>query len=232
MEKSLVKISIVIPTYNEEKIIGSTLTHLAKYLPGAEIIVVDGGSQDRTKQIVSDQFPAIKLIEMDGKGRGLQMNKGASSAKGELLFFLHADTFPPTDAHRRISDLFDKKEVVAASFFLKFDLRSWPYLIMSQLSKWNTTLATYGDQGLIVRKAVFEEIGGFHPFPIFEDVEIQRRLRKKGRFVKINRAVTTSARRFEKKGIFRQLLLNTGLILAWKVGLSVNKLSRFYTYNK
>jgi rSAM/selenodomain-associated transferase 2 len=232
MKKAPAKISIIIPTYNEERYIGKTIEHLQKHFPEEELIVVDGNSEDKTREIIKNRYPEVQLIHLREKGRGKQMNAGVSYSKGHLLFFLHADTFPPPNGRESILQVFKDKKVVAASFYLKFDQNTWPYRILSFFSRWNTSFTTYGDQGLIVRRAVFEQINGFHSFPIFEDIEIQGRLRKIGRFVKINSPVTTSARRFQKKGLLRQLLLNAGLVLSWKMGIPPEKLGKYYTYHQ
>ncbi len=232
MSRKASTISIIIPTYNEEAYIGRTLLHLAKYIPDSEVIVVDGNSEDQTYAIVQNSFPEVLLFKSPKKGRALQMNLGASKAGGDILFFLHADSYPPVDAVQQIERVFNSLDVVAASFFIRFNQVGWPYKILSLLSRWNTTFATYGDQGLLIRSRIFKEIGGFRSIPIFEDLEIQGRLRKKGPFVKISRPIITSPRRFKKKGLLRQLCLNTLLIIAWRMGASPFRLSHFYTYHK
>jgi rSAM/selenodomain-associated transferase 2 len=232
MKKNQAKISIIIPTYNEERYIGKTIEYLQKHFPEEELIVVDGNSEDQTREIIKNKYPEVQLLHLLDKGRGTQMNAGVPYSKGHLLFFLHADTLPPANGRESILKVFQDKKVVAASFYLKFDQTTWPYRFLSFLSRWNVSFATYGDQGLIVRREVFGKINGYHSFPIFEDIEIQGRLRKMGRFVKINGPVTTSARRFQKKGLLRQLLLNAGLVLSWKMGIPPEKLGKYYTYHQ
>lgn len=223
-------ISVIIPVYNEAKIIGQTLSHLQKSDGYKEVIVVDGKSTDATRSIILKYHPEVKLIEASKRGRAHQMNKGARIARGKILFFLHADSLPPFHAPSLIRDQLNQAGTIAASFRLRFDDPSWIFHFMAFFSRWNTLLMTYGDQGLVLRKRIFEEIGGYRPIPIFEDLEIQLRLRKRGRFVKIKRPITTSARRFKKRGLFRQLLINTVLVLAWRAGVHPKVLTKYYPY--
>lgn len=232
MEVDQQSVSIIIPTYNEERIIQKTLEHIFQYIQVEEIIVVDGNSADSTRDIIKNNFPMVNLIHNPKKGRALQMNLGASNANGDILFFLHADSFPPIDAMKQIQHIFGLSGVIAASFYIRFDQIGWMYQILSFLSRWNTTFATYGDQGLLIKKSVFEDIKGFRPIPIFEDLEIQTRLRRKGRFVKISRPIITSSRRFRKNGLLKQLMINLFMILAWRIGFSPMFLSRYYTYSR
>ncbi len=225
------KVSIIIPTYNEEATIRCTLRHLNRHFTTSEIIVVDGQSSDQTRKFVRANFPEVTLISSSERGRAIQMNKGAQEATGDLLFFLHADTLPPAGSLLQMQQLFQDERVTGASFRLEFDEKSWPYRLLAYFSRWNTLFTTYGDQGLLVRKSTFDALGGFPEIPIFEDLELQRKLRRAGRFVKIPRPVTTAARRFKERGLLRQLLLNAVLVLAWRMGRSPEKLARFYSYH-
>jgi rSAM/selenodomain-associated transferase 2 len=220
-------ISIIIPTLNEKRMIGRCLRQFDKQ-PGAhEIIVVDGGSRDNTAGIVNT-FPKSKLIRVEESGRGRQMNQGARIAKGDILLFLHADTLLPPGGLRMIEAMMGRQNVVAGSFFLRFDHPDRMLHIFSRLSRINHILFTYGDQGLFLSKATFEKLGGFAEIPLMEDVEIQQRLRKIGRFVKLSHCVVTSPRRFVFHGILRQQLLNTGLVMLYHAGISPFRLNRYY----
>lgn len=220
------KISIVIPCLNERDYLGQTLRHVLNLSGDFEIIVVDGGSTDGTPDIVR-HFSKAKLTT-SAKGRSLQMNHGSKLATGEILLFLHADTLLPENAYTSIIDIFKDREVVAGSFYLKLDENYWIMNNYSKMSKWNYSFLTYGDHGIFVKKTVFESIGGYKPFPFMEDVEIQGRLKKAGKFKKLNSAVLTSARRFRKNGFFKQLTLDLYLIFLFKIGASPVWLKRFY----
>jgi len=220
-------ISVVIPVLNESRTIGSCLFRLQKEIADHEIVVVDGGSQDGTLDIVK-AFPDVRRL-YSPTGRARQMNRGAEAARGHILLFLHADTRLPPGGLCRIETLLrQQKDIAAGSFSLSFDYSS-PFLrLYAQFSRINHILFTYGDQGLFMPKHIFKTIGGFREIPIMEDVEIQKKLRPMGRFVKIRQPVRTSARRFLSHGIIRQQVLNIGLVFLYHTGVSPSRLKRFY----
>ena len=222
-------ISVIIPTLNEEKNIGRCLKKLDEQTGPHEIIVVDGGSQDNTAAIVRS-FPQVKWICVPEAGRGRQMNQGAKGAKGNILLFLHADTSLPPGGLGMIKTAMGKSaNVVAGSFSLSFHHRNSFLCLFSHLSRINHILFTYGDQGLFVSRGTFECLGGYAEIPLMEDVEIQKRLRRNGCFVKIRHPVVTSARRFLSNGIVRQQLLNTALVILYHAGVTPRRLKQFYS---
>lgn len=188
-------LSIVIPTLNEARSVGRMLDAALRVKGAVEVIVVDCGSVDGTVEIVRRR--GVTLITSEC-GRGLQMHAGAYAARGDTLWFLHADTQPsPEGAERIIAALCDP-EVVAGNFDVRFEgmhraarFLTWLYPQLRKLG------LVYGDSAIFVRRDVYEEIGGFRPFPIFEDLDLVRRLRKRGRWVHLSAAVVTSSRRFE-----------------------------------
>ena len=220
-------ISVIIPVLNESKTIGRCLTHLREQIESHEIVVADGGSCDHTPEIV-DAFPGVKLLRCATAGRGAQMNEGAAIAKGEVLLFLHSDSFLPPRGLAMIEVMTAQPAVAGGSFSLQFDSHDPVLKLLARFSRANHILFTYGDQGLFMTRRVFERIGGFEEIPLMEDVEIQKRLRKMGQFVKIHHPVTTSARRFLSKGIIRQQLMNIGLVLLYHAGVSPGRLKRHY----
>ncbi len=219
-------ISVIIPALNEEHYIAQTLSQLQSLRGNFEVIVVDGGSADATMAIVAG-FKDVKLISSP-KGRAVQMNKGAALAKGDILLFLHADTILPHNAYAAVAKHMEKSGNIGGSFYLKMDKEHPLLQFFSWCSKLSFEFLTYGDQGIFVRKTVFHAIGGYNPLPFMEDVEIQKRLRRVGKFKKINAAVTTSARRFEKRGTLKQMFLDVLLVAAYKVGVTPQRLKRFY----
>ncbi len=225
------KISVIIPTLNEEKIIADTLRNLKCLQLSDDIIVVDGNSRDRTIEICR-KFEGVRCLITDTTGRAAQMNKGAQEAKNEFLLFLHADTMLPEGTAKFIQTTFKDPKVVAGSFYLKFDAPHFIYKVLSRLSKLNCTVATFGDQTLFIRRTTFEAIGQYKEISILEDLEIQTRIRKAGSFIKLDHAVITSARRFEKNGLFFQLTLNTLILLAWYLGTPTETLRRWYCYSR
>lgn len=218
-------VSIVIPTLDEAAYIGSLLQSLAQ-CPNLEVIVVDGGSTDGTVGIVG-RFPKCKCIH-SATGRGLQLNCGARAATGEQFIFLHADSQLPDGWLEAIDTTLKQPGVVAGSFPLKFDENHWLLRLFGLISRCNNPLVTYGDQGFFMSRKVFESIGGFRDYPILEDVEIQCRLRRLGRWKKTNSCLTTSARRFAARGILRQQLTNIAIVGLYLAGASPWWLSRFY----
>ncbi len=219
-------ISVIIPALNEEHYISKTLSCITSLAGDFEIIVVDGKSTDATVQIASE-FPEVKVV-VYGKGRANQMNYGASLTKGEILLFLHADTILPSNAYKVIKDHLDDSRIIGGSFFLSLDKKHPVLRFYSWCSKLSLEFFTYGDHAIFVRKPVFIDIGGYKPMIFMEDVEIQKRLRHVGKFKKLNAAVTTSARRFEKMGTIRQLMLDVVLVGAYKIGVPPGTLKTFY----
>lgn len=221
-------VSIIIPTLDEADIIASSLGRLFDHQGDFEVIVVDGGSADSTVDIIQ-QYPQVRLA-ISKKGRGIQMNEGARLASGDVLLFLHADTYLPAAGLEMIRAVMADSQVVGGAFLMNFDSHNLLLRAMSRFTRINHILFTYGDQGLFIRFNTFEDMGGFKSLSLMEDVEIQRRLRRRGTFVKIRHPVTTSARRFIRVGILRQQLVNTILVLLFHLGVSPSVLERYYPY--
>jgi rSAM/selenodomain-associated transferase 2 len=195
-------VSIIIPTLDEAGSIAAMLAALTR-LPGApEVIVVDGGSRDDTCAIA--RACGARVIT-SARGRGTQLHAGACAARGDALWFLHADTLPPAAAIERItSALAQDPQTVGGNFTIRFDgddraarFLTWLYPRLRRLG------LAYGDSGFFVRRAVYEQCGGFQSFPIFEDLDLLRRLWRHGRFVHLDAQVVTSARRFAGRSFIR-----------------------------
>ena len=197
-------ITIVIPILNEEKNIGKLLQYLLDSSNPEnilEIIVVDGGSSDDSKNIVS-KFSQITLLN-SGKGRAKQMNLGAKHAKGSILYFLHADSFPPKNFDQFIIKKI-KKGNNAGCFRMQFNSNHWWLTLASWLTKFNWKVCRGGDQSLFITKNLFEELNGFDEnYIMYEDYVIVNELYKRKDFLVINKKLKTSARLYEKHGIFK-----------------------------
>lgn len=192
-------LSIIIPVLNEEAYISRLLTYLKEYSTELtkEIIVVDGGSSDRT--IALAQAEQIDVIKAD-KGRASQMNAGASYATGKILYFLHVDTFPPSNFEKAIIKAVEA-DSPAGCFQMKFDSSSKFLSFFAWFTRINHRLCRGGDQSLYITKELFQQVGGFDEnYKIYEDTEFITRLYKLDRFEVLPHSVTTSARRYEKVG--------------------------------
>lgn len=199
-------ISVVMPAYNEEKLLPSTFTALFTQTGEFEVIVVDGGSSDRTCEIARG-FPAIRVCSAP-KGRASQMNAGAKKARGEWLLFLHADTALPDGALQRLNDLERDQTVQAGGFMHQFSGDDWRLRFISFLDNFRCARSRiiYGDQALFVRRTLFEELGGFPNQPILEDVAFCERLIKVTSPLLLYPPAVTDARKFIKMGIWRSFV--------------------------
>ena len=225
-DTDLSRVSVIIPALNEAAHIAATLENARKCSPH-EIIVVDGGSADETCAVA--QRSGATVIHSK-PGRAWQMNAGAARATGNVLLFLHADTVLPENWTRVVKDTLGKPGVVAGSFGFrvaeKFPGR-W-------LVEWTTNLRSrwfqnpYGDQTQFLRRALFEELGGFADLPIMEDYELNQRLRRRGRVATSAATAITSGRRWKKLGVIQTTLINKMLITGFHLGVCPHKLARFY----
>ncbi len=196
-------ISVIIPAYNEEKALPATLRALLAQHGDFETIVVDGGSRDRTIENAS-LFSAVQVIGAS-KGRAVQMNAGAKLATGEWLLFLHADTVLPPGAIQRLLDLELDVAVQAGGFMHQFSGDDWRLKVISFLDNFRCVRSRiiYGDQALFIRRALFEQLGGFPNQPILEDVAFCERLIKVTTPLVLSPPVVTDARKFLKMGVWR-----------------------------
>jgi len=218
-------ISIIIPVYNEEAAIDRVL-HSLPFGDGIEVIVVDGQSDDRTRDVVR-KYP-VKVVESP-RGRALQMNAGASAAKGEVFLFLHADcmvTKEGLDALQR----YVSHNFVGGCFTHKIDSRKWIYRWIETSGHLRAEFLRifYGDQAIFVRRDIFEHIGGFDPVPLFEDVVFSKKLCRLGKTIVLDYPATVLPRRWEKKGIVRTTILNWFLTTGFILGISTDRLAKLY----
>lgn len=222
------RLSIVVPALNEGANLGRTLGALVAGEPGAEIIVVDGGSEDDSAAVVA-RTPAVRFLP-SGRGRARQMNAGARVAKGDVLLFLHADTLPPPGAGAAILEALADPAVVGGRFDVRLDSRRPLLALVAFMMNGRSRLTgiATGDQGIFVRRAVFEALGGYADIPLMEDVEFTRRLKRRGRVVPLRLRVTTSARKWEREGILRTIGLMWTLRLLYALGVAPGRLHRWY----
>lgn len=223
------RISVVIPTLDEEARIAGLLSDLIASPGLDEILVADGGSRDRTLALVRS-FPAVRLVQARA-GRAGQMNAAAATATGDILLFLHADVRLPMDAARRVREALARPDVVAGAF------RTWhvcdnrpsrlaPLLHLADLRSRYSRLP-YGDQALFVRADAFRRVGGFPDQPLMEDLELSRLLRRVGRIVIVPASVRVSGRRFLRRPFYYTALVNV-LPLLVRMGVPPRTLVGLY----
>lgn len=219
------KISIIIPVLDEERRIGERLAELRGF---EDVIVVDGGSRDRTVEIART-FPGVRVASA-ARGRALQMNHGAWRARGDVLLFLHADVSLPPDAALHVERTLADERTVAGAF------RTWHVADDGRSAPWWLHLADlrsrysglpYGDQALFVRREAFWKAGGFPEQPLMEDLELSRRLRRLGRISIANAGVRVSGRRFLAHPLRHALLVNCFPML-YRFGVAPARLARLY----
>jgi rSAM/selenodomain-associated transferase 2 len=224
-------LSIIMPVLDEAANISEALRRLAPlHAQGAEIIVVDGGSSDETAVLAR---PLADRVLIAQRGRALQMNAGAAAATCDVLLFLHADTQLPDDAGRTILDRLAPSGRAWGRFDVRFEdsgllLRMIGFL-MNARSRF-TGIVT-GDQAMFVARAAFEGVGGFPDIPLMEDVAISVRLKRVSRPLCLRGPVMTSARRWQKHGVLRTILLMWKLRFAYFFGADPLRLARQYGYS-
>ena len=223
--KSGSRVSVIIPTLNEERNL-PTLLNTLKESPPYEIIVADGGSQDRTA-VLAEQAGA-RVVEVVGKGRGAQMNAAAAQASGEFLLFLHADTLPPKNCTQVVRETLMQAGVSAGAFgFRLTDELALGPLIESLVKLRCRCLRTpYGDQGLFLRRRLFDHLGGFPEWPVMEDLHLVRLLGKLGEVRITEQAAETSSRRWQSGGTVRTFLRHQLMLLGYHLGLPIQTIAR------
>jgi rSAM/selenodomain-associated transferase 1/rSAM/selenodomain-associated transferase 2 len=210
-----VKYSVIIPTLNEEYFIRKNLGSITNKRNDVEIIVSDGGSSDETLNAAKNQGALIVHSE---KGRGLQLNAGASKANGEILFFLHADTSIPDNAFELLDEFFENKNNLLCRFALCFDVDHNLLKNYTYFSKFDTIFTRFGDSGIIIRKDFYDSLGGFKNYFVFEDVDFLRRASKKTKIMLLNAEVKSSARKFVSEGLIKNQINSFVLFIKYFLG--------------
>jgi rSAM/selenodomain-associated transferase 2 len=223
------KISIIIPTLNEAEHIEELLHYLVAHKTSQrikEILVVDGGSSDHTVALVK-KIEGVSLLSSK-KGRAKQLNFGARQARGTVLYFLHADSWPPRDFDRFIlSEIENGKQ--AGCFRLQFDSRHWWLRLAGWFTQFNWKICRGGDQSLFISRALFNDIGGYdESYAIYEDNILIAELFRRGTHVVINQPIRTSARLYRKLGIPKVQYHFWRIHLKHRFGASAQELLAYY----
>lgn len=217
--------SVIIPTLNEENCLPEALQRLRQ--PNAhEIIVVDGGSTDGTCALAQ---PA-DLVLHGPRGRALQMNLGAAHASGDVLLFLHADCWLDDGAIQDAERLLAGRHIAGGCFTMTVRASGSLYRVIDRCATARVRLTgiVYGDQGLFIRRELFERLGGFPRIRLMEDLFFSRTLRRHGRMVISGRRIHVSPRRWQRSGLVRQTVRNWTLTALAAGGISPDALARFY----
>lgn len=225
---SIPGISIILPVLNEIDSLPTALAAL-RYSWVQEVIVVDGGSRDGTREWLA-RCPGVRVVDA-ALGKGVQLNAGARCASANILLFLHGDCRLPQGAGQLIDGALADLHVAGGAFRVRFaesrNLLLWLTALGMNLRTRITHSAT-GDQAIFVRRPVFEQIGGFPAWPLFEDVEFVKRMKRAGRFAVIESPATISGRRHLSRGVLRTVLLVYALRLGFFLGVSPFTLKKWF----
>ncbi len=223
---TVAQISVIIPVLNEAAAIERTVDRV-KEAAGIEVIVVDGGSEDATVKLA--QAMGVEVI-ISSPGRAVQMNVGAAIAKGDILLFLHGDSYLPYGYKDLVNSALAKPYTIAGAFQLGIDADQLGVRLVEKMANLRSQFLgmPYGDQAIFLKASVFQEVGGFPNLPIMEDFELMRQLRKLGKVNIVPAKVITSGRRWLKLGVFKTTLINQVAIIGYFLGVSPSKLRDWY----
>jgi rSAM/selenodomain-associated transferase 2 len=217
-------LSIVIPARNDAEALARTLDHLEQLLGigGVEIVVAAAGDPSGTERAVAGR---ARLLQPDGSTRAELMNAGATIARGEVLFFLHADSFPPADALELIRRTLADPRAVGGAFEHLFAEPVWSLRAITWINRvrYRLTRNYYGDQGQFVRASIFRALGGYRSLRLMEDLDFAQRLKRRGRSVLIRTPLVTSGRRFLARGPWRTFFFIVWLLARWTLGLDTER---------
>ncbi|HVZ40521.1 MAG TPA: TIGR04283 family arsenosugar biosynthesis glycosyltransferase [Candidatus Kapabacteria bacterium] len=216
-------LSVVIPTLNEATAIEACIGSLRSI--ACQIIVADGGSADATAAIARSLGAAVVNAPA---GRGSQLAAGAEAAAGGWILFLHADTRLTASARTALAEAVRTPGFSVGTFRLRFDRQRLLYRLYARLTRFDSLWTSFGDQGILIRRDLYTRIGGFDRWPLLEDVALLRRVRHIATIHSLPGEVVTSARRFERRGVIRQQLLNGVVLLRYLLGASPEVLAEFY----
>lgn len=209
-------ISIIVPVFNEAVLIGPFLEHVRTVASDAEVIVVDGGSEDGTPELCAGLVDQIIMTEC---GRARQMNAGANIAQGDVFWFLHVDSIIPPNAPDEINKLVREESNAGGCFRLRFPGHEWIYRVSDSLGNLGVQIFGFalGDHGIFCRKAFFHQVGGFPEIPLMEDAEFYRALRRHGRMRQSRLEIVGNQRRYEQLGPYRTTFFYAVILILYVV---------------
>lgn len=225
-------VSIIIPTYNEATSILTVLDRLARVRGDFEVLVADGSSTDRTREIVREitgTYPRALRLSESVRHRATQLNEAARQASGDIFLFLHADMLVPPETIESIEQSLRDAAVVGGNFQIVFEgetfverLFTWCYRVRRPFGIY------YGDSGVFVRRSIFERLGGFKPIAIMDDYEFIRRLERAGRTVCLKPPMLVSDRRWRVQGLVGTLSSWVWIQTLYSLGVPAERLARWY----
>ncbi|WP_242475372.1 TIGR04283 family arsenosugar biosynthesis glycosyltransferase [Thiohalocapsa halophila] len=220
-------LAVIMPTRGLDAAVSARLEQVHTALRPRELVVVE---PEGAAPVAPTPLPCRRIRAP--RGRGTQCNAGARATTAPVLLFLHDDTQLPPDADRAIASALADQALGMACFRLRFDHRHPVLALYAWCSRFDSVWTTFGDQGYLIRRALFDAVGGFPDWPLFEDVELARRVRRQPgpwrRIRKLSAAVTTSAVRFQRGGVLRQQLRNATAMLRFFAGVSPARLAEEY----
>lgn len=225
------QISVIIPTFNEAATIEKTLGAIERLVNVDELVIVDGGSADKTVEIIENYGlkKPLKVIKFDEANRGKQLHEGTQYASHEIFWFLHADTRPMQGCAREIKKYMNYEKVAGGNFNVLFDGGSrWARFLTWLHPRLQASGLIYGDSAIFARRDAYEKTGGYKPLTIFEDVVFAKRLQKQGEFMFLSKAVTTSSRRFQNRAFFWQFTKWFTFQILYSFGVPARLLARYY----
>lgn len=222
------RVSIIVPVRDEEAVIRASLARLRRDFADCELIVVDGGSTDRTAELAA----SLATVTSSPAGRGIQMNAGAQLATGDVLWFVHADTEISPEALPQLRAALADPTTIGGGLTLRFAPSSPSLALVARMSNVRARLLhqVYGDQALFVRRTAFEELGGFAPLPLMEDLDLSPRLQRTGRLVLLAATSRASSRRFQQHGTWPMVALMQYLKLCFYAGVDPERIRQRYEY--
>ena len=220
------RISVIIPVYNEESTIGGLLNRL-KDSGADELLVADGGSVDRTVEVASRHARIIHTKT----GRAIQMNAAAECASGDVLLFLHADARLGDTALNVVRTVMTDARFVGGNFDVRYEGKNLAAKAFTRINRWRRWFGiVYGDSGIFCRRSVFQSLGGFVPWPILEDYEFARRLRRTGKLAYLNEPIWVSDRRWRNNGLLPTMASWFFIQALYFAGVPPRHLARLYRH--
>ena len=216
-------LSVIIPTLNAEADLGTCLERMTE---ADEILVVDGGSSDRTVAVA--ERAGARLI-FAPRGRGIQLRAGAEAARGDWLLFLHADTLPSRGWHQAVETHIAARPHRAACFRFRLSARAWQARAIEKAVTARVRLLglPYGDQGLLISRRLYHQVGGYRDLPLMEDVDLVRRIGRR-RLALLDADAFTSAARWRRDGWLHRSARNLGCLALYRLGVSPERIARLY----